>query len=352
MRSGGKLSLYISEAVAADLQVLAERYAPECAPKASSDAAGQALSGGRGAERSRNPLGNAWPRPGTDFRVVRDAIWASSLPPLARLVALGLVEYLPNVEPSIRALAERTGLCERAVRAALGKLEQAGCLVVRRRKGHRSSYTFAAIEPRQEAPRRETPRYETPRCEAPVAPAPDADPPRHETPPKQTREADKEADKIDSSSSPGGPRDYSAAHQVPGDAVPDAALGQPMSGKFGSLPDIRRVFEHYQRRLGHPKARLDSKRVRLIKLRLGDFSVEELCCAIDGCAKSDWHMGRDPKSGGQRFDGVELILRDAAHVERFMGLAAAEPPPRRFGSAQPDAGLDGWEGAKFMEAGE
>ena len=115
---------------------------------------------------------------------------------------------------------------------------------------------------------------------------------------------------------------------------------------------MRRVFEYYCYWLEHPRTQLDPKRIELIGTRLRTFSPDDLCKAIKGCERSDFHMGRDPKTQGQRHDRIEVIFRDVAHVEMFMGLADSGPPPRRFGSAQPDAGLTGWEGAEIHGSAE
>jgi hypothetical protein len=38
--------------------------------------------------------------------------------------------------------------------------------------------------------------------------------------------------------------------------------------------------------------------------------------AIDGCAASDWHMGRNP--GNKRYDDLELIFRNQKQVDMFL----------------------------------
>lgn len=86
--------------------------------------------------------------------------------------------------------------------------------------------------------------------------------------------------------------------------------------------EVAEVFEHWQQTLNHQKSKLDSKRCNVIKkaLKLG-YSLEDLKLAIDGCAKSDWHMGKNDR--GRRYDDIELIFRDAKHVEQFMEYATA-----------------------------
>ena len=53
-------------------------------------------------------------------------------------------------------------------------------------------------------------------------------------------------------------------------------------------------------------------------LKLG-YSVADLKQAIDGCAKTPFNMGKN--DNGQRYDEIGLILRDAAHIDRFINNA-------------------------------
>lgn len=61
------------------------------------------------------------------------------------------------------------------------------------------------------------------------------------------------------------------------------------------------------------------QRRALIKRRLEDgFSVEELCAAVQGWKHSPWHCGHNP--GNKMYHSIELILRDANHIETFRDL--------------------------------
>lgn len=86
---------------------------------------------------------------------------------------------------------------------------------------------------------------------------------------------------------------------------------------------IERVFEHWKAVHGHTKARLDEKRRRVLRAALGNYSADELCEAISGYLNSPHHMGVNDR--GTRYDDIELMLRDAKHVD--MGLAFARDPP-------------------------
>lgn len=69
---------------------------------------------------------------------------------------------------------------------------------------------------------------------------------------------------------------------------------------------------------------LDEKRKRLIAARLKEFDVEHLKAAARGIWASSWHL-----TEGQTT--LDLVMRDAAHVERFAALDPAEIPKRGEG---------------------
>ena len=73
---------------------------------------------------------------------------------------------------------------------------------------------------------------------------------------------------------------------------------------------------------------LTDKRAKLIARAVEWYGEEGCCLAIDGCAKSSWHMGDNPS--GKRYDSVELILRDAEHIERFASYATELTDQEKF----------------------
>jgi hypothetical protein len=78
------------------------------------------------------------------------------------------------------------------------------------------------------------------------------------------------------------------------------------------------IFAYWKEKLGHPKAKLDQKRKSRISNALKQYSIDELKQAIDGCALSPYHMGENEKK--IRYDDIELILRDAKHIEQFINI--------------------------------
>lgn len=84
----------------------------------------------------------------------------------------------------------------------------------------------------------------------------------------------------------------------------------------------RRVFGFWREHMKHPKAALDDKREKAIKARLRDgYSVDDLMLAVKGCRLTPHNMGKNDRN--QVYDDVELICRDAAHVDRFIATASA-----------------------------
>lgn len=79
----------------------------------------------------------------------------------------------------------------------------------------------------------------------------------------------------------------------------------------------RQVFVFWQDHLNHPKSVMDSKRLKAINARLKDgYSVDDLTAAIRGCKLTPYNMGENDRK--QVYDDIELICRDATHVENFI----------------------------------
>jgi hypothetical protein len=83
--------------------------------------------------------------------------------------------------------------------------------------------------------------------------------------------------------------------------------------------DVQAIFCHWQHVMNHPNAKLDTKRRRKIETVLKDYSVDDLKKAIDGCANTPFNMGSNDRF--QKYDGVDLIFRDAEHIESFITKA-------------------------------
>lgn len=83
-------------------------------------------------------------------------------------------------------------------------------------------------------------------------------------------------------------------------------------------PPRQRVFEHWAYMTGRHLARckMGPKRAKLIDDWLRIYDEETLLLACEGMAASPWHAGDNPH--GRPCDDIELMLRDEAHIERFV----------------------------------
>lgn len=90
----------------------------------------------------------------------------------------------------------------------------------------------------------------------------------------------------------------------------------------------QRIFEHWKKAWNHPGAKLDAKRSRVIDAALQGYDEAELCRSIDGYKLSPHHCGQNDRR--TRYDDIELLLRDAKHIEAGLqfaqGAASGKPP--------------------------
>ena len=88
------------------------------------------------------------------------------------------------------------------------------------------------------------------------------------------------------------------------------------------------VFEFWKTVMKSPRSLLDAKRSRLIKAALKTgYTVDDLCDAITGCAKSDFHMGKNDR--GTKFNGLDLILRNAEKIDQFIVIGRSPLVPSK-----------------------
>ena len=85
---------------------------------------------------------------------------------------------------------------------------------------------------------------------------------------------------------------------------------------------VREIFGHWQKVFTHPRARLDSKREALIRRRLREYDAETLRRVIDGYARDPFTLGENDRA--TKYDDIELLLRDAKHVEKGLALLESE----------------------------
>jgi hypothetical protein len=87
---------------------------------------------------------------------------------------------------------------------------------------------------------------------------------------------------------------------------------------LSSTPDdsVMEVFRHWQKVMGTEKAKASPERISKIRARLKDYTVDQLKEAIDGCRKSEHHMGKNDRK--TKYNDIELICRDCKHVDSFL----------------------------------
>jgi len=108
--------------------------------------------------------------------------------------------------------------------------------------------------------------------------------------------------------------------------------------------DVRDVFEYWQTQHGKQRSKLDANRHGKIERALREYSISDLKHAIDGCLKSDFNMGRDPRSKGRKHNDIELICRDAKHIEGFMELYDAPVATNSHSNFNEKNYEGGWDG--------
>jgi hypothetical protein len=88
--------------------------------------------------------------------------------------------------------------------------------------------------------------------------------------------------------------------------------------------EVLAVFEHWAKVMNHSRAKLDKRRQVKIKQALDmGYTVDELKQAVDGCSLTPFNMSQNDRH--ERYDALDLILRDAEHIDRFMANAVNPP---------------------------
>ncbi len=121
--------------------------------------------------------------------------------------------------------------------------------------------------------------------------------------------------------------------QAEAEALSDSSKSNPLSCKHDDIVIVKTVFKTWQGVLNHPRSKLDDKRIAKIKQALKNYTADDLTKAFRGCAVSPYHMGDNDRS--TKYDDITLILRDAEHVERFMGYDD-DPPSKQTKPWRPE----------------
>lgn len=91
--------------------------------------------------------------------------------------------------------------------------------------------------------------------------------------------------------------------------------------------DVQDIFKFWQDTMQMPKAKLDGKRRRRIQDALKRYSKADLCKAITGCSLTPFNMGENEQN--QKYNDIELILRDSSRVDRFIQNFYSPPKKKK-----------------------
>jgi hypothetical protein len=84
---------------------------------------------------------------------------------------------------------------------------------------------------------------------------------------------------------------------------------------------IQEVFDYWiavHKKDSRRKPALDSDRRFFIALAIAKYGIEDCKGAIEGCALSPFHMGRNKQ--GKKYNDITLILRSAEYIEKFLEI--------------------------------
>ncbi len=123
---------------------------------------------------------------------------------------------------------------------------------------------------------------------------------------KRYRDKLKKCDGNETSQSPSQER-----HSDATDKIRTEEIREEKNNTSTSSPLVHEIFDFWKVSTGHEKAVLDDKRKSKITKALKGYSVEQIKKAIGGYVNSAWHKEN-------RQDEITLMLRDSAHIERFL----------------------------------
>ncbi|MBU2729813.1 hypothetical protein [Acidithiobacillus caldus] len=101
-----------------------------------------------------------------------------------------------------------------------------------------------------------------------------------------------------------------------------SSFASPSAQPLPVAEQVRMVFVHWQKTMNCPKAKLDNKRKTRIEWGLKTYDLDSCIAAIDGCARSKWHMGQNDR--GLKYNDITLIFRDSEKFERFLAMNHSE----------------------------
>lgn len=228
------------------------------------------------------------------------AVWARrDLTATEKLVAVRLADHASpdgtDAWPAVKRLCADTGLSERAVQGALQRLVEKGALrLTGKHRRHHTNVYAVDLTPAPTAPPQQ------------VLPAADA-------PPQDVRPTPADA----------APTPRTSCTPTPAAGAPKPSVNHPGTSMEPSLPSSKLdrrsplavVFGSWQEATGKRRAVLDGKRTRLINAALKQYPLDDIVDAVRGWQNVPHNRGENDRS--TVYNDLELLLRDAQHIERF-----------------------------------
>jgi hypothetical protein len=127
----------------------------------------------------------------------------------------------------------------------------------------------------------------------------------------------------------------------------------PKSQRASSLNNaIQTIFDCWKTTMCHADPKLDHHRRALITKAFNfGYDIEQLCQAIQGCSYTPYNMGDNDR--GQRYNGLQVILRSSDQIDRFIQHYHSLPRPIREADRRTEANvqtLQRWIDQKMGEA--
>jgi hypothetical protein len=95
--------------------------------------------------------------------------------------------------------------------------------------------------------------------------------------------------------------------------------------RYKNPGDAKKIFDDWKEVMESKKSDFSFKRQTLITRALKKYPVSDLYLAIRGCVLSPFHMGQHPRNPEKKIhNSIELIFRDAQHIEMFRDIAIAK----------------------------
>lgn len=247
-------------------------------------------------------------------------VWrASEAQGMERFVLLAIADAADdeggNAFPSMSKLVDKTGLSERTVRRAIRSCEQRGELHTEQEKR-----AGRVVGNRYDFPSYATGQSDRRSCSPPVSVTGSTTGQRGPGWGQSDRGGGVTVTALDNrplEPSNTRPRVSPPSGEETCRVVQPSIDGDPTDGASGEVGEVWDAYRSSTNRQG--RYVLTTKRKRLILQALRDYPLDDVLDAVRGWEASPFHRGENDR--GHPFNDLELLLRDAEHIEKFRDLA-------------------------------